>query len=276
MSCRAVHLEMAYSLDTDSFLNAFFRFVSRRGFPKLMLSDNGTNFVGAVRELKELASRLDQDKIARNAANRGVQWKFIPPGAPHFGGVHESMVKSAKRALFNIIGNADVTDEELTTSFIGAESLINSRPLTYQSANPADDCVLTPNHFLFGQCGGEFAPESVDTENYNIRKRWRRVQELMRHFWSRWLKEFLPTLSSRKKWHNQGRDFAVGDVVMVIDPDSTRGSWTLGRIQQVHPGADGHVRVATVRQGGKLVKRPTNRLCLLEAEVRSNDASAIQ
>ena len=87
-----------------------------------------------------------------------------PPSlAPHFGGVPETMIKAAKRARYAILGNASVTDEELMTAFTGAEALINSRPLTYQSANPLDDVSLTPNHFLFGQVGGQFASESVDS-----------------------------------------------------------------------------------------------------------------
>ena len=64
--------------------------------------------------------------------NKGIKWHFNPPLAPHFGGAHESMVKSAIKA---ILGQADVNDEELIRAIIGAEGLINSRPLTYQSAN---------------------------------------------------------------------------------------------------------------------------------------------
>ena len=79
---------------------------------------------------------------------------FYPPLAPHFGGAHESMVKSAKKAIKAILGQADINDEELMTAIIGAEGLINSRPLTYQSANHKDDVPLTPNHFLHGQIGG--------------------------------------------------------------------------------------------------------------------------
>ena len=86
-------------------------------------------------------------------ANKGVKWHFNPPLAPHFGGVHETMIKSAKRAIDAILGNADINDEELMTAIIGGEGLINSRPLTYQSENPADDVRLTPNHFLHGQVG---------------------------------------------------------------------------------------------------------------------------
>ena len=198
LATRAVHLEMAFGLDTDSFLIAFYRMVNRRGLPREMLSDNGTNFVAAERELRELVEALDQSKIAQSTVNKGVMWHFNPPLAPDFGGVHETMIKASKRPVNVVLGNADVTDEELTTAFTGAEALLNSRPLTYQSANPEDDIPLTLNHFLIGQIGGQFAPESVDETNYSLKKRWRRVQELVRHFWHRWLREWIPSLSNRK------------------------------------------------------------------------------
>ena len=75
------------------------------------------------------------------------------------------------------------------TAFTGAKALLNSSPLTYQSASPDDDVSLTLNHFLIGQIGGQFAQPSVDETNSSPKKRWRRVQELVRHFWHRWLRE---------------------------------------------------------------------------------------
>ena len=89
---------MAYGLDTDAFLNAFFRMANRRGLPKDVISDNGTNFVGAVRELKTLLQMVDKEAVCRTMANRGIRWHFNPPGTPHFGGVFETMIKAAKRA----------------------------------------------------------------------------------------------------------------------------------------------------------------------------------
>ena len=137
------HLEMASSLDTDAFLNAFVRMTARRGWPQQMLSDNGTNFVSASRELRDLVSAIDQDKLQRMTSNKGVSWKWNPPAAPHFGGVFESMIKSSKRAIFAVLGDAEVNDEELETTFIGVESLLNSRPLAAVSDDPNDDRVLT-------------------------------------------------------------------------------------------------------------------------------------
>ena len=116
---------------------------------------------------------MDQGKIKQTVANKGVQWSFNPPATPNFGGVHEIMVKAAKKAIKNILGNVDISDEELMTAFVGAEGLINSRPLTYQLSHPADDVPLTPNHFLYGQLGGTFALNSVDETQFNLKNRWR-------------------------------------------------------------------------------------------------------
>ena len=135
--------------------------------------------------------------------NQGVKWTFNPPYAPNFGGIFKTMIKAVKRAILAILGTADVNDEELITAFTEVESLVNSRPLTYQSANPEDDTLLTPNHFLQGQMGGKFAPEVDEEIGYNPKKRWRRVQELTRHFWHRRMNEWIPSLSARKKWFQQ-------------------------------------------------------------------------
>ena len=257
---------MAFGLDTDSFLNAFYRMASRTGLPE-MFSDNGTNFKGADAELKSLVRQLDDSRMKQSISNKGILWHFNPPSAPHFGGVHETMIKAAKRAMHAILRNADVTDEELMTAMIGAEGLINSRPLTYQSAYPADDVPLTPNHFLHGQIGGQFAPESCDETAFNPRKRWRRIQELVRHFWSRWLQEWVPTLNTRRKWYREQRDVRVGDVMLVVSTDTPRGKWPLGRVLEVYPRKDGHVRVAKIQVGKGTLMRPVTKLCPLELEL---------
>ena len=177
LASRAVHLEVAYGLDIDSFLRAFYRMCNRRGVPEQLISDNGTNFVGANQELRELRTQMLQNgKLEECLTCQKVKWTFNPPSAPHFGGVFETMIIAAKRAILAILANADINDKELMTAFTGADALINSRPLTYQSANPEDNVLLTPNHFLHGQIGGQFAPEAVEEVGNNPKKRWRRIK----------------------------------------------------------------------------------------------------
>ena len=165
-----------------------------------------------------MVSQIDEDKITESAANKGVKWHFNPPLAPHFGRVHEAMMKSAKRAISAILGNADINDEELMTAIIGAERLINSRPLTYQSANPVDDVPLTPGSFLHGQIGGQFAPTSVDSMHFNLPKRWHHCPD------PRANPALLAALALRmatntcntEKWNQERKDVKVGDAVLVV------------------------------------------------------------
>jgi len=147
--------------------------------------------------------------------------------------------------------------------FIGAEALINSRPITYQSANPQDILPLTPSHFLHGDLGGRIAPTPVD-EVKHPRQRWRRVQELIRHFWHRWLTEWIPQLRSRKKWKSSTQEITVGDIVLVIQSDTVRANWPLGKVVAVYAGSDGHVRVADVQINKTVLRRPITALCPLE------------
>lgn len=258
------HLEMATSLDVSGFMNALVRMTARRGWPKKMLSDNGTNFVAAEKEIRALVAQLDQKQIERATANKRITWYWNPPVAPHFGGVFESMIKSAKRAIAAVLPNADVDDEELQTIFTGVESLLNSRPLTTISDDPNDELVLTPNHFLIGQMGGDVVPENVDTTVFNAKNRWRRIQELVRHVWKRWMKEYIPHIGSRKKWFSSQKNLKVGEVVVVIDADMARRDWKVGRIEQVYPGNDGLVRVVDVKVRGRTLRRPISVISPLE------------
>ncbi len=258
------HLEMVWSLESDGFLQALTRMAARRGWPRDMVSDNGTNFVGGNNELRELVDQIDKAKVESLTSNKGINWHWNPPASPPFGGVFERMIKAAKRAIKAILGNAEVNDEELETTIIGVESLINSRPLTRVSGDPNDEPVLTPNHFLIGKMGGDVAPESVDYTQFNPKKRWRRVQELIRQTWQRWMREYLTTLGSRSKWHEQQENVKKGDVVLVIDPDVARRNWKLGIIENVYPGKDDMVRVVDVKEGDKVYRRSVGRISPLE------------
>ena len=170
------------------------------------------------------------------------------------------MVKAAEKAIYAVLRSSDVTDEELITVVTGAESLLNSRPLTYQSANIKDDVPLIPDHFLHGQMGGQFAPGSVDTTRFNPRKRWRKVEELISRVWSRWLKEYLPMLNTRPNWTDVVKDLKKGDIVLVLEPNLPRGKWPLSRIVDTYREKDGHSPDVKVQCGEKTVVRPIHKL----------------
>ena len=151
LTTRAVHIEIAHSLETDAFIMALRRMMARRGRPAHIWSDNGTNFVGADRELAEAMKHWNQVNITDQLSRDRIQWHFNPPASPHFGGAWERLVQSAKRALKAIAGNQCVNDETLLTFMAEVESLLNSRPITPVSSDPLDYEALIPNHFLLGR-----------------------------------------------------------------------------------------------------------------------------
>ncbi|GFU21860.1 integrase catalytic domain-containing protein [Trichonephila clavipes] len=129
-------------------------FISRRGRPSDIFSDNGTNFVGANNEfrkiLKGLFKRESSEKFEDFLASESIQWHFNPPAAPHFGGLWEAGVKSLKSHLKRVVGNNILTHEEFFTLVTQVEAVLNSRPLCSLSEDPNDDLALTPAHFLTG------------------------------------------------------------------------------------------------------------------------------
>jgi hypothetical protein len=266
LATRAVHLQVTDSLDQDAFLMAFDCFALRRGFPSTCYSDNGTNLVAGEREIRESLEHWNQQLIGSTLAAKNIQWVFNPPAAPHFGGVWERMVQSAKRALRAILNGRMVTDKILETAMVEVENLINSRPLTHVSVNPFDPEPLTPNHFLIGAAHPNQVFASAADEEVPLEKKFAYVKMLADHFWKRWMKEYVPNLIERRKWLSEQRNIQEGDIVVIADGNNPRGEWPIGRITRPIVGPDGRVQTAMVKTLTGEYLRPVAKLCLLEAE----------
>ncbi|XP_014292987.1 uncharacterized protein [Halyomorpha halys] len=141
---RAVHMELVTSLSTNEFLQILRRFIARRGQPKTIFSDNGTNFVGA----ENLFCNIDWQKIEYEASTRIIQWKFNPPTAAWWSGWWERLIQIVKRMLRRVLGHASLKYEELNTLICDCEAIINHRPLTFISEDTDDLDPLTPAIFL--------------------------------------------------------------------------------------------------------------------------------
>ncbi|XP_032796170.2 uncharacterized protein LOC116932522 [Daphnia magna] len=198
LTSRCVHLDMAYSLDTSSFISALDRFQNRRGVPASYHSDNGTNFVGAERELAACLENLNQHAILRHLGRQPSKWVFNPPAAPHFGGSWERMVRAAKIAFRSVLGNQRLTDEILLTALTLIENILNSRKLTPVSEDPNDPECLTPNHLLLGRATPNLPPDVFTEDDLSAKERWRIAQAVIEQFWRRWMKEILPSLTERE------------------------------------------------------------------------------
>jgi hypothetical protein len=268
ISSRAVHLELSYSLDTDSCINAIRRFVARRGPVKVMYSDNGTNLVGANRELKTAIVQWNQQKIHGHLLLNGIDWKFNPPSASHFGGVWERMIRSVRRVLYGLMKKqcVQMDDEAMSTLLCEVENIVNSRPITKLNDDPDDIEALTPNHLLLLRQGSELPCGLFSKDDSYARRRWKQVQYLADIFWSRWSKEYLTALQERQKWFRPRRNVMVDDIVLIMD-STPRNSWCLGKVVAVQPDRKGLVRVAEIKTKTSILLRPVHKLCvLLEAE----------
>ncbi|CAH8590988.1 unnamed protein product [Schistosoma margrebowiei] len=262
LQTRAVHIELTHSLNTDSFIMALLRFIGRRGKPAEIYSDNGSNFVGAVSELRRFVQQLNQQKIDKELSARQIQWHFNPPSASHRGEVWERMIRSIRRLLLLITREQTLTDETLNTYLIEIERILNDRPLTPVVQDANDKLALSPNSLLLlRECDGIVEEGSI-RDKYD--KRWKQVNHLANVFWKRWLREYLPSLQKRQKWLVEHRNFQKGDVVIVASDISTRGKWPLGVVEDCEIDDDGRVRTVVVRTNGGLVRRDIRRLCLLE------------
>ncbi|XP_064215763.1 uncharacterized protein LOC103314804 [Tribolium castaneum] len=263
---KALHLEVASDLSTATFINAFKRFLSRRGPCSVLYSDCGTNFIGAKTALDDLSkfvtsqeyhSSIDDELIKRN-----VVWKFNPPAAPHFGGIWEANIKSVKSHLTKVIGTQILTYEEFTTVITQIEALLNSRPLCTLSSDPNEPLALTPAHFLTGTPLQSLPIQNLDMST-NLVTRKELLDQILQTYWKRWHMEYLHNLQVRQKWNKPSSPIKVGTVVVLRTDNTPPLHWPLGVVQEVFPGKDGIVRVASVKTPNGLYKRPIVRLCPL-------------
>ncbi|GFQ89922.1 integrase catalytic domain-containing protein [Trichonephila clavata] len=252
---RVVHFELITSLSTAAFLQSLRRFISRRGRPSIIYSDNRTNFVGTNSAL----SSIDWDVVTSKANIQKIKWKFNPPSAAWWGGFWERMIQMLKQILRKVLGRASLYYEELNTVLCECEHVINSRPLTYVSEDVNDLSPLTPAMFL-----QEIETSDVTDidclDHQEINKRIRHVQAIREQLKKRFRIEYLGQLREQTQRHRKSRPLTVGDVVVLESNLKNRTLWSLARITELIPGKDGHVRVARVRtETGELV-RPVQRL----------------
>ncbi|UYV82191.1 hypothetical protein LAZ67_21001303 [Cordylochernes scorpioides] len=213
---KAIHIEIVSDLSSAAFLAALKRFISRRGKPSDIFSDNGTNFRGANNILREQFDILKSSTIQKLISNERINWHFIPPSAPNFGGIWEAGIKSFKFHLLRCLKSQILTYEELSTLTTQIEACLNSRPICPLSLDSDDFNPLTPGHFLIGRPLTALPESNDDDVPINYLDRW----------------------SLNQKIKNEG------DLILLKDTISPPAMyWSLGRITKVFPRADGKVRV---------------------------------
>jgi hypothetical protein len=272
MTSCAVHLEVANSLDTDSFINCLRRFLSRKPKPKKLFSDNATNFHGAEKELTRSIEEWNQEQITTHLVQQGIEWHYNAPLASHQGGLWERSIRSFRRVM-NGLCTPDsfqrLDDEGFVTLVCEAEFIMNNRPLTKVSDDIDDEDPITPNHLLLlrdQQCS--LPPGIFQREDQYQRRRWRLVQYLTDQFWNKWRRDYLSELQKRSKWQTKKENLKPNDLVLMIDPVAPRNEWMIARVVQTYPGEDDLVRsVEVLARNGQKYTRPVQKLCLLESSL---------
>lgn len=274
LTFRAVHLEMLNDMSADECLAAIRRFQARRGKNLRFYSDCGTNFVGADRQLKKDVAEMRQILCDSTAQEFNVKWQFQPAYAPWRGGAWERLIKSIKKCIDYVFVGENPREDILRNAMTEAETRMNQRPLTHVPVDPEDEKPLTPNMALFGdeEWAMSLAPGIFSNHDACSRSSYRRSQHLADKMFSRWLKEYLPTLVRRPKWLIEVKPAKVNDLAILIDPTQPRDAWKLGRLTAVYPGPDGRVRSADIllKDGSLKKNRSIGRLALLDLEKSSN------
>lgn len=244
LTTRGTYLDIVYSLSTPSCLAVLDGLFTRRGFPLEVHSDNATCFVAAAKEVK---------------GGYRPAWKFIPPRCPSMAGAWERLVGVTKRALEGLQLAKTPTEESLRHGLALAERMLNSRPLTEIPVDAEEEECLTPNHFLLGSSNG-LKPEAK-IEDWNPKDQMSRQNDVMKEFWERWTKEYLPTISARTKWLEKKEPVKVGDIVYLCD-DDYRDGWRRGEVVKTFGDSEsGQVRQVDVRTAeGKVFRRGVNRI----------------
>ncbi|KRZ81359.1 hypothetical protein T08_3709, partial [Trichinella sp. T8] len=252
MTTRAVHLELLREQTTDNFLQGLRRFISRRGRPRVIQSDNFRSFKLADKFIRCLFRDSDWEKLQRKLNEERIRWKFITPRALWCGGYWQRLIQCEYRKT---IRGALLKYDELHTVLCEIEARINDRPLVFMGDDIAGEAALTPAHFLIGRelsrlpsvSTGVYRRDDTPSGVNHLIKRWRHQQRLTIQLWKRRKQEYITILATRGRWRKTGQEPKVGDIVLVHEPSTTWIKWPIGRIIEIHPSEDGVIRSATVK-----------------------------
>ncbi|GFS80358.1 integrase catalytic domain-containing protein [Trichonephila clavipes] len=211
-STKAIHLKLLSDLTSDALIATLKRFTSRR-----------------------------DENLAKYFVSENIDWKFIPPKSPHFGGFWEVGVKSVKHHLKRAIGNLHFTFEEFETIMIQVEGILNSRPLTPLRSDADNFDPLTPGHFLIGRPITSIPEPNLIDVNKNRLSRWEKITEVVQRAWKKWKSDYLNTLQAKSKWITEKHDLIIGQMVLIKKDFLPINTWPLGRILEVYHWSDGKI-----------------------------------
>ena len=267
---RALHLELVPDLTTDAFIRSFRRFVSRRGTCTVIHSDNAATFKCAEKGIEQCYQILNSPKFQDFLSEQSIQWKYICPLSPWWGGFWERCMKNVKTPLKKILGRSFLNSDELYTVLTEVEAMVNSRPLCAVNDDPDSLEYLTPANFLIGRSLINLPVRPLTHREVNPNVTRQELNQMLvnqektlNKVWKTWKEEYVRSLGISPAIRDNV-NIKEGDLVMVASNKQPRCTWTVGRVTALIEGRDDKVRSAIVKCGGKLRTRPVQLLSKLE------------
>ena len=268
---RASYLDLTEDYSTDAILQTLRRFVSIRGCPGEIQSDQGSQLIAAAKDIAQLVEKWDWKPIQEWAVTNKIKWTLAPAEGQHQNGLSESLVKLTKRSIKHQIMNNVLTFSQLQTVLFEIANIMNSRPLgVISGSDPESPTSITPNDLILGRASSEVPQGPFDlNESKNITKKFRFLQSLVSQWWNEWYQAVFPSLVPCYKWLQRHRNVEVGDICLIRYKNETRATYRMGRVQEVRKGTDGHVRSVVLQyklaheKTFRTVSRPIHGICVI-------------
>ena len=274
MVSRAVHLELVTDLTADSFLQALRTMSWYKAPPKIIMTDNATNFTKSAKILKEISAT---NGVIDEFNFKGIEWIFTPAYAPHFGGIYERMIGTLKKELVKLIGLAQLTYHELRNQLAEIEGLINTRPLIQVGKLE----VITPKHILTGRNQEtedilnvldvkQIMAEAQAARN-SLPHLYQCLTKRRAQFWHNFQQQYLDSIKFSKDAtgkKNSGLIPKVSDLVIIHSKDP-RLQWRKAVVIEIFPSSDGQIRKCKVQTATGQTIRAVRDLYPLEMQVES-------
>ena len=249
MSSRAVAMYPLRDMTTSAVVNALMRMNSQFPGVKKIFSDNGSNFKGADREIREALLSWNKDKLNLELDKIGITWEFGPAHCGAAGGAWERIIGLTKHLIKSVIGNRTIDTDDFDTYVAGAAAIMNRRPMMQVPADAHEPLVLSPAHFLYpyvftNSATSIIPPNSGDPER--LKRGWKATQALLDDFFLRFKTEYLQTLGKRQTTSSTDAP-KVGDIVLLKDDQLPRESWKLCTVHEITNDDKDHGRRFIVR-----------------------------
>ena len=267
MSTRAVTLVPLRDMTTSALINALIKIHAQFPALKRLYCDNGSNFKGAEREIREAVAKWKEEGLNRQLEQHELEWVFGPAYCGSAGGAWERLIGMSKKLIRAVIGTRTIDLDDFECLLAGASSIMNQRPLTATSTDINDSMPLTPSHFLYPYMfidSNHLIPPSPTGDEHQLQDGWRSSQRLLDEFWRCFRTEYLTELARRRKI-KPSKPIRVGDLVIIADFQEPREYWAVGRILEIINDDTPHPRRFLIRtQSGKCIDRHISSVIRIE------------